>query len=224
MSQLKKKAIDYSTINFILENCVDERTRALIAIQYGFATRAGELASEYIHYYYKDSEEHPFERFVSKGPLKQNFNLQNDGDELTFLKPNFKQKKVKNNEKEISEVDRFTSIVIKKGEPFLFNIIYDWVRSKEYNQPIFDLKQAMIRRLIDKELKQYNSNWSSHWLRQSRAWHIGSATGDPYAVQAILGHGDLNTSLQYVSGLQTSLRTLFNGGKKMEDYLGKVVK
>ena len=223
MSQLKKKAIPYSIINLILKNCPDKRTQALIAFQYGFATRAGELAKEYIHYYYKKSEKFEPINFVSEGPKNKHFNIQNNETELTFLKPNFKQKKIKGSDNTIKEVDRFTSIVIKQGEPYLFDLIYSWVKDKQYNESIFDLKQAMIRRLIDKELKQYDGRWSSHWLRQSRAWHIGEATGDPYAVQAILGHGDLNTSLKYVSGLQTSLRSLFNDGKTMDDYLGKVV-
>jgi len=204
MSQLKKKAIPYSQIMEIIKYCPDSRTQALIAFQYGFATRAGELAKEYI-------------------PKNKHFAVKNNGEEITFLKPNFKQAKLKNSDGEIRGVDRFVSFIIQSGEPYLFSIIYDWLQQVPYNEPIFNLKQAMIRRIIDKQLKLHDSDWSSHWLRQSRAWHIGEATGDPYAVQAVLGHGDLNTSLKYVSGLQVSLRKLFVDGKTMEDYLGGVI-
>ena len=37
------------------------------------------------------------------------------------------------------------------------------------------------------------------------------------------GHGDLNTSLKYVSGLRTSLRKAFSGGQTMDELLGKVI-
>lgn len=223
MSQLKKKAIPYSQIMEIIRYCPDSRTQALIAFQYGFATRAGELAKEYNHYYYKYSNKFEPQKYISEGPKNKHFAVKNDGEEITFLKPNFKQAKLKNSDGEVRGVDRFVSFVIKCGEPYLFSIIHDWVKQIPYNEPVFNLKQAMVRRIIDKQLKLHDSDWSSHWLRQSRAWHIGEATGDPYAVQAVLGHGDLNTSLKYVSGLQVSLRKLFVGGKTMEDYLGGVI-
>lgn len=225
MGQLKKKAIPYSQIITIIDNCEDPRTQAAIAIQYGFATRVGEIARAYDHYYYSKNSEKETVKFVSIGPKNKDFAVKNMGSELNFLKPNFKQRKVfEDKDKTIIEgVDSFTSVVIKDLEPYLFSVIYNWVKSKSFNEVVFDLKHAMLRRVIDRELKKYNSEWSTHWLRQSRAWHIGEATGDPYAVQAILGHGDLNTSLKYVSGLRTSLRKLAVGGKRMNDYLGGVV-
>lgn len=223
MSELKKKAIPYSEIINIIKDCTEERTQAAIAIQYVFATRAGELAKAYIHYYYKNSEKFEFVKYVSEGPKNKHFSIKELAKEITFLKPNFKQKKVKKNKKEIVGVDSFTSFVMRSGEPYLYDLVLAWIKSKGFDEPIFNLKQSRLRQLVDAELKQYDKQWSSHWLRQSRAWHIGEATGDPYAVQAILGHGDLNTSLKYVSGLRTSMRNLFKGGQTMEEILGKVV-
>jgi len=223
MSELKKKAIPYSQVIQIIKNCDDKRTQAAIAFQYAFATRIGEIAEHYIHYYYKKSIKFNSQTYISEGPRNKHFAIKESIGEISFLKPNFKQKKIKGLHKDIKGVDMFSSFVMFSGEPYLYNLILSWVVSKQYNEPIFSLKQSRLRQLVDKELKKYNSDWSSHWLRQSRAWHIGEATGDPYAVQAILGHGDLNTSLKYVSGLRTSLRKLFVDGKTMEDYLGKVV-
>jgi len=224
MSQLKKKAIPYSQVMHIIEACPEQRTKLAIAIQYAFATRIGELAKEYIHYYYRNTDRFDKQVFVSEGPKNKHFAVKEVEQEISFLKPNFKQKKIKNTDKDIVGVDRFTSFVMRSGEPYLYDLILSWVRGKGYEEPIFDIKQSRLRFLVDAELKKYNVGWSTHWLRQSRAWHIGEATGDPYAVQAILGHGDLNTSLKYVSGLRTSLRKLFSGGKTMEELLGRVVK
>lgn len=226
MSDLKKKNIPYSEVINLIKNCDNKRTQIAIALQYSFACRVGELANTYTHYYYKKSKR-GFEpiKYVSEGPKYEHFALRDYGNELTFHKPNFKQAKQKKKDKTTGEetirgVDRFTSILIKSGEPYLFNLVLDWIQSKKYGEPIIDLKQAMLRKIIDTELKKYNPDWSSHWLRHSRAWHIGAVTGDPYAVQAILGHGDLNTSLKYVSNLQKGLRDAFKEGKTMEAYLG----
>ena len=223
MSELKKKAIPYSQIIQIIRNCTDKRTQAAIAIQYAFATRIGEIAEHYIHYYYKDSTRFEFVRYISEGPKNKHFAVKDIEKEISFLKPNFKQKKIKKKNEGIVGVDRFTSFVMYAGEPYLYELILNWVLSKKYDEPIFNLKQSRLRALVDAELKRYDRQWSSHWLRQSRAWHIGEVTGDPYAVQAILGHGDLNTSLKYVSGLRTSLRKAFSGGQTMGELLGKVI-
>lgn len=223
MSELKKKAIPYPQVITIIKNCEDKRTQAAITFQYAFATRIGEIAEHYIHYYYKKSLKFDSQTYISEGPRNKHFAIKDNLEEISFLKPNFKQKKIKGLHKEIKAVDHFSSFVMRSGEPYLYDLVLAWVKSKGYDEPIFNLKQSRLRQLVDKELKRYDVNWSSHWLRQSRAWHIGEATGDPYAVQAILGHGDLNTSLKYVSGLRTSLRKLFADGKTMEDYLGKVV-
>lgn len=225
MSQQKKKEIPYNNIITIIKNCQDKRTQIAIALQYAFATRVGELANGYIHYYYKKSKR-GFEpiKYESEAPKQKHFNIKNMETEITFLKPNFKQAKQKSQDKnEIVGIDRFTSILIKSGEPYLFDLILAWLKTKRFDDPVLGLRQAMLRRIIDKELKKYDTKYSTHWLRHSRAWHVGEVTGDPYAVQAILGHGDLNTSLKYVSKLQKSLRDAFKDGKTMEDYLGGVI-
>ena len=77
--------------------------------------------------------------------------------------------------------------------------------------------------MISKELKKYNSRAASHWLRHSRACHIAEITGDPYAVQAVLGHADPRTSMQYVSQMRRSIYRAMEGGKTFEDYLGSGV-
>jgi len=207
----------------IINNCADKRTQAAIAIQYGFAARIGEIAAFYKHNYYKHSEKFEEQIFISEGPKNKDFSVRDVSQEISFRKPNFKQKKVKNYKKEIVGVDMFTSFVMRPGEPYLYDIVLNWIASKEYEEPIFLLRQSRLRQLVDGELKKYDPRWSSHWLRQSRAWHIGEATNDPYAVQAILGHGDLNTSLKYVSGLRTSLRKLFTSGKTLGELLGEAI-
>lgn len=229
MSSIKKKEIPYQEVITIIKNCQEKRTQISIALQYAFACRVGELANGYKHSYYKKSKR-GFEPIIyeSEAPKQKHFSISNENTEISFLKPNFKQakliKKDRVTEQQIvTGVDHFPSFLIRTGEPYLFDLIKDYLKTKQYEDPIIDLKQAMLRRIIDKELKKYNPNWSSHWLRHSRAWHIGSITGDPYAVQAVLGHGDLNTSLKYVSKLQRSLRDAFKDGRTMESYLGGVL-
>lgn len=214
------KIIPYSTIINIIKNSEERKTRDLIAFQYAFGCRAGELAKEYKHRYYRHSKRFDEQVFISKGIANKDFNIKSD-NEISLLKPNFKQAKVKNRDKMITDISKFTTFILRDAEPYLFSLIYNRVVETPFNEPIFNLKESMIRKRIDKELKKYNSTYSSHWLRHSRAKHIALVTGDPMAVQSLLGHSDMNTTMRYISKLDIAFRKAVAGGKTVEDLLGK---
>jgi len=216
------KFIPYSTILNIIRYCEDKTTKELITFQYVFGCRAGELAREYTHKYYKSSERFDRQDFVSVGAKNSDFNIK-DGEEISFRKPNFKQAKVKGRDKKISDVARFSTFMIRSAEPELFRIVYNKIKEVGYNETIFNIKESMIRKRIDKELKKYDVNYSSHWLRHSRARHIAELTGDPSAVQSLLGHADMNTTMRYINRLSVAFRKAVEGGRKVEDLIGKKV-
>jgi hypothetical protein len=214
------KVIPYSTIINIIKNCENQTTKDLIAFQYTFGCRAGELAKEYTHKYYKTSKRFTQQNYISIGPTNKDFSSNIIG-ELTFRKPNFKQAKIKNRAKEISGISRFSTFVLQSAEPYLYYLIYKRVFSKSSDEPIFDLKESSIRKKIDKELKRYDVNYSSHWLRHSRARHIAELTSDPSAVQSLLGHADMNTTMRYINRLSVAFRKAVSNGQRVEDLLGK---
>jgi len=215
----KKHAIPYAQFIQILLATKDPRTQALIAYEYAFAFRAGELASNYIHKYKR------FKAWSSTGPRIIDLSIKKEIGEITLNKPNFKQTKIRNSKtKALEDVKRFSVLLLESLEPQIYNIVLNWARTKKLNDPLFNIKERRIRQLIKQEFeRQGYYQFSSHWLRQWRAWHIGEATGDPYAVQAVLGHADLRTSIFYVSKLTKSFRDIAARGLTFAQMLGEGV-
>ncbi|MEO5351027.1 MAG: hypothetical protein H7836_15495 [Magnetococcus sp. YQC-3] len=215
--QLKKQAIPYPKTKQILLSVKDKRTQALMVYQYVFAARVGELARVYVHRYRVKGV------WVSQGVLVGDLSIRNEGREIVLTKPNFKQAKIVNTaDGSVVDISKFSVPFMVNMEPEFAGIILGWVKGRNPIEPLFDIQEAMMRKLIRREFRlQGFDRYSSHWLRQWRAWHIGELTGDPYAVQAILGHSDLNTSLAYVSGLSKALRDLDRDNKTFDSLLGK---
>ena len=209
---MKKGSINYPEMKRIILECKDKRTQALIAYQYGVGARAGELGYYYLHYY-------------NDGPQRSTGLKRKDvtyTDEIIRIKhPNFKQK------------DRqayWPASIMKENEAWLYDIILDWLFNgqnypKTYNKDptfLFPITRTRICSLIDEELKKYDPHYSTHWIRHSRATHIGEITGDPMAVKMLLGHARIKTSMQYVHYTEAVIKRRL-GNKSFEDVLGKAV-
>lgn len=203
----QRYAIPYDTIKNIIENCSDSRTRALLAYQYGLGTRAGELAKEYTHYlnsYFLKPQDkrRPKKDVVNTQGIRLD-DIEVLNDIIRVRRPNFKQHK-----KNPSIVPQWVGFVLRDNEEWLFARLYQWFynRKNTGEEFLFDLKRSRIMGLIDEELKKYNPLWSSHWLRHSRATHIGYLTGDPMAVNKLLGHARMETSMKYINYTESVLR------------------
>lgn len=223
MKQINR--IPYVEIKRIILNCIDKRTQAAIAFDYGFGCRVGELAKDYTHHRKKVGEKKEKD-YVSQGPIIADFKTRinvNGEKELVFKKPNFKQKMEVNRQKQRVDISRFETFINEKWEPWLFEIILKWIINKPLDANIFDIRERSLRYYIDKELKKYNSDYASHWLRHARGSDIAEITQDPYAVQAILGHGDIRTSMRYVNKLAASLYKSMQGRNGFEDVLGRSI-
>jgi site-specific recombinase XerD len=205
----RKEAISYNLIKEIILSCKVERTQALLAFQYCLGARVGELAKKYKHVYIVDGEKN---YVITKGIKRTDINLTEDM--IRINKPNFKQKK-----RSLEDMDYNRGFVSKKNEEWLYNIIYDWL-DKHREEYVFDIEQSRICELIDKELKKYDPKYSTHWIRHARASHIGELTADPMAVKDILGHGSVDTSMQYVHYSEALLRRRL-GNDSFEKVLGK---
>ena len=208
----EKESIPYSLIKRIIINCKDTRTQALIAYQYGLGCRAGELGHYYLHYYNNQTE-----KVITDGLKKTDIEFT---EEILRVKhPNFKQRK----KPDKKQVPKWTGFVLRKQEEWLFNIMLEWLfNPNSKGEYVFNITRSRICQLIDSELKKYDERYSSHWLRHSRATHIGELTGDPMAVQKLLGHKRIDTSMRYVNYTEALLKRRL-GEKNFEDVLGRVV-
>lgn len=186
-----------------------------MAFQYGLGARAGELAKSYTHTYKKYKRKNKLETIkVQTLGLKRSDIVFTDSI-IRVNRPNFKQKR----RKKIDDVIKHQGFVLNKQEPWLYAIIKDWLDSNN-TEFVFTIKRARISMLIDKELKKYDSRYSSHWLRHSRASHIGELTEDPLAVKHLLGHARIDTSMKYVHYTEALVRKRL-GQDSFEDVLGR---
>lgn len=210
----KAKVIPYTIMKQIIESCVNQRTQALLAFQYAMGNRAGELAKTYDHGKYKWDKEKlkaiKVGTFKSKGIQRDQFFETDDG--LEWVSPNFKN----------AGKDTKRAWIRKENEPWLYNILKSWLQKRKESKYIFNLKERRIKQLIDNELKRYDPELHSHSLRHSRATHLADITGDPYLVQAVLGHARLETSAKYVNVAKERLKAKL-GNRLFEDALGKKV-
>lgn len=198
----------------IILKCKDKRTQALIAYQYSMGNRSGELAREYHHTVFKKRCGHrkkcgceltKIKEFKSDG-IRCNQVFETD-EGLEWESPNFKSKRqpVK------------SAWVLYDSEPWLYNVLVGWLnhRNKLKKKYLFNLRHSRIKGLIDEELKRYNSDYSTHSLRRSRADYIASKTkGNPFAVKEVLGHARIETSAGYVSFTKELLKEELRKGRK----------
>jgi len=217
-SKFPKHKINYSLIRNIIVNTEDRKTRALLAFQYGFGCRAGELAREYLHKHYIDGEEIMY-HCIMKGPRVGDVSIKSILPEVEFSKPNFKQH-IWDADKELFSIPKINVFVNAKFEGWLYDIIVDWVADRNDFEPLFPFKDSAIRMRIGKRLKEYDSRYSPHWLRNARGSHVADITRDVFAVKDLLGHKRIETSLKYISGLRNKLYDVVKPGETFEDHLG----
>jgi site-specific recombinase XerD len=213
----KKEAIPYERIKQIVLGCGNQRTQALLAFQYGLGTRAGELAMDYLHSYkkFRSKSNKVIQKVTTIGVKRSDVLLSN---EIIYIsRPNFKQKR----RSKLDDITKHKSFILIKQEKWLADIILAWLNSSKEDY-IFNIRRSRICFLIDKELKQYDSRFSSHWLRHSRATHIGELTEDPMAVKELLGHARIDTSMKYVH-YSTAMIKKKLGEKSFDEVLGKVL-
>jgi len=197
------KVIPYHLVKHIIENCIDSRTKALLAFQYAMGNRVGELAKEYKHTKKKGEP-------VTEGIRRDQFFETEDS--LEWESPNFKNYKHRTKR----------AWIMKASEGWLFNVIKEWLAEKVDAKYVFDIQQCQIRKLIDAELKKFNPDWHSHCLRHSRATHLAEAFKDPFLVKTVLGHARLETSSTYVNVSQERMKAMM-AGKTFEEILGRKV-
>jgi len=182
---MPKEVIPYEKVREIVENCKDRRTRALIAMQYAFNARVGELSMEYRHRYVVGKKNPMIETKVVQGLTVKDF--YDNPKYIEVHLPNFKNTRL------TRKVVRLT----KGGESWLLTPIVEWINSKR-GMHVFDIQQCRIRGLIDKELKKYHPAYSTHCLRHSRCTHLHSKFGySAYEIKESAGHARLETSAQY---------------------------
>lgn len=178
------KELSYPRIKHVIASTADPRTKAMIAIQYALAARAGEL----VRYTHTDGTETP-------GLLKANVVKQKGV--YTCNIPNFK------NSKRV-----FKKPYISPKETFLFEPFKEWVNNS--GEQVFDIRISRYRKLVDDALPV---GFSTHCLRHSRATHLAEVFGfNAYQIQAFLGHARLNTSAIYVASDLSRSRKLLEDG------------
>jgi len=178
------KELSYPRIKYIIENIPDLRTRAMVAVQYALACRAGELVS----YTHTDGSESP-------GLLKSNI-VNQKGLYICSI-PNFKNVK-----------RLFKKPYISPKEKFLFEPFKKWL--DVCGEQVFPLRISRYRQLVDAALPK---GFSSHALRHSRATHLAEIFGfNAYQIQAFLGHARLTTSSVYVACDLSRSRKLLEDG------------
>jgi len=197
----KNKVIPYpksptdTSINIktIIQECDTPRLKAMIAVQYALACRAGEI----IHYLHRYVPKDPGEKALKKrmgvvetvGLLKENISVMEGERENIWVchVPNFKN----------AGTTWKDPYILEKSEPWIFQPFkqrYDACSSK-----LFNLHISHYRCLVDNHLKKYDSGWSTHCLRHSRATHLVNEFGfSAYELQEFLGHAWLTTSATYV--------------------------
>ncbi len=181
---VKSKELSYPYIKEVIARTPKLRTRAMIAFQYGLASRAGEL----LKYTHTDGSESP-------GLLKSNI-LKQRGVYVCRV-PNFKNVK-----------QEFKKPYISPKETFLFEPFMDWL--KVCGEQVFPVRISRYRSLVDGALPE---GFSTHSLRHSRATHLAEVFGfNAYQIKAFLGHARLDTSAIYVaSDLSRSSKLLEEG-------------
>jgi len=229
-NQGKQKKIPYAEIKRMILACQDKETRAVLAYSYAFGCRIGELSRQYIHYNQKLAVKRTRQRekrtleYISRGALVEDLGTRInrfDQKELTFIKPNFKQKAIVDRDGIRTNVAKFESFVNESWEKWLFDILVGWVIGRPPKDDLFHLNQSRMREVLTTEMRKYNSEYTPHWLRHSRGYDIAEITQDPYAVQAVLGHSDIRTSMHYVNRMTASLYKAMEGGKNFDDILGR---
>jgi len=214
-----KYKISYSKIKEIILGEPDINTQALLAYQYGFACRGGELARVYTHKRY-DSKNDAVYLCEIEGAKIRDIETKMFPPEVAFLKPNFKQH-IWDKHKHIVRVPKQEVFINKDFEPWLYNIIIDWVRGKDSDECLFRFKDSAIRGRISRRLKSFDLDFSPHWLRYARGSHIADLTRDVFAVKDLLGHKRVETSLKYIGGLRSKLYDVIKPGTTFDSYLGE---
>lgn len=178
------KELSYPRIKHIINTIPDLRTRAMVAVQYALACRAGELVS----YTHSDGVDTP-------GLLKSN--IVNQKGLYVCNVPNFKNAK-----------RLFKKPYISPKETFLFDPFRAWL--DVCGEQVFPLRISRYRSLVEEVLPV---GFASHSLRHSRATHLAEVFGfNAYQIQAFLGHARLDTSAIYVAADMTRSRKLLEEG------------
>ena len=171
------KELSYPRIKHIVATIPDLRTRAMVAVQYALAARAGEL----VRYVHKDGE--------SSGLLKSNIVKQKGLYILPI--PNFKNFK-----------QPFKKPYISPKETFLFEPFKEWL--DVCGEQVFDVRISRYRQLVSDALPE---GFATHSLRHSRATHLAEVFGfNAFEIKAFLGHARLDTSAIYVTADLTRSR------------------
>jgi len=166
----REKVIAYDTIKDIILSQKNPRTRAMVAVQYGLAVRAGEL----IRYKHKEIE--------TPGLLKENISFEKGVVSCEI--PNFK-----------NTGQPFKVPYIVEVESFLYEPLMNWLNV--CGNQVFPIRIARWHQIMRKALPV---SFTSHCLRHSRATHLVEIFGyDAYEIKAFLGHAKLDTSSIYVS-------------------------
>lgn len=168
----KKQPIPYSEMKELLLDTYELRIKALIAVQYGTASRIGEIIP-YTHHFSDGSVTETY------GLLKPN--IVEHSNYLEFILPVFKnpRRETKN-------------CFISKKETFLIEPILEWL--KICGTQVFDLREARARQLI----REY-TGYSSHYFRHSRAQHLVDIFDyTAYELKDALAHAALETSVAYI--------------------------
>lgn len=178
------KELSYPRIKHIIASVPDLRVKAMVAVQYGLAARAGELVA----YTHTNGSETP-------GLLKSNI-VKQKGVYACAI-PNFKNAK-----------QLFKKPYISPKEEFLFEPFKEWVNAS--GEQVFPLRISRYRKLVDDVLPD---GFSTHALRHSRATHLAEMFGfSAYQIQAFLGHARLDTSAIYVARDLSRSKNLLEAG------------
>ena len=175
------------------------------------AARVGEMANTYKHSKHKKKRGYEklvkIKEYTTEGLQRDQFFETDDG--LRWEAPNFKNARKTKKKAWLS----------KTSEGWLYIILLGWLKKTEKARFVFKLGERRIRQLVDAELKKYDEAWHTHCLRHSRATHIAEISSDPFVVQAVLGHGRLETSSRYVNIAEERLRQKL-AGRPFEELLG----
>ena len=207
-----RQAIPYDKMKNIILDCEDERTQALIAFQYACGCRVGELVT-YQHRKLKPEMKRKIKRFKSRHEAKTG-NIPNvimkDEYFVNSMTYGIKKKDLTTKESDkggqllkimlenfkAPSIDQKGCSVSSKSEKWLYNVIVGFAKSRE--GALFRFGQSWARKLVDAELKKYNSDWSTHWLRHARITHWVEKFNQPLTtVQWYAGHTNLASTSIY---------------------------
>ncbi len=214
--QLKK--IPRVRIQEIIRNCSAERTKALIAFQYFFARRGGELAEYYVHDKYYQGRE----RYVKKdGKIRRKHKLKLTQKQRTSLQARHRIQRTTEGLLMRNVIEESRGYLIKfptlknmkapyhdvifpkesnyPDEQYLIDIIINWIKQRKGKYGIFSLKQRRIKQLIGEELQKYDSNYTTHWLRSSRITELNERFGwTVRQIQIFVNHLRTETTASYI--------------------------